>query len=193
MQLPSTATEARSFLGLVNTVACFVPNLTAMTEPTWRITHKNHPWLWGLEQSQAFNKLCDLISSDTVLAHFDPSLLTQVRHEACKIGISGALTQKHPDGSIQPVAYASRSLSPVEQCYSQIEREALSRVWACERFHFYIHGSQFDLHQESSIAVTSSKQQFMHCLSTWHTKCCWLFVMQTCHNQHTQRSCWGIC
>ena len=145
MQPPSTATEARSFLGLVNTVARFVPNLAAMTEPIRRITHKNHPWLWGPEQSEAFNKLRDLISSNTVLAHFDPSLPTQVRHDACKIGISGALTQKHPDGSIRPVAYASRSLSPVEQRYSQTEREALSGVWACERFHFYIHGSQFDL------------------------------------------------
>lgn len=33
MQPPSSATEARSFLGLVNTVARFVPNLAAMTEP----------------------------------------------------------------------------------------------------------------------------------------------------------------
>ena len=81
-------TEARIFLGLVNTVARFIPNLTAMTEPTRRITHKNHPWLWGPEQSQAFNKLCDLISSDIVLAHFDPSLPTLVRHDACKIGIT---------------------------------------------------------------------------------------------------------
>jgi len=36
--------------------------------------------------------LCNLISSDTVLAHFDPSLPTQVRHDAYKIGLSGALT-----------------------------------------------------------------------------------------------------
>ena len=120
MQPPST--EARSFLGLVNTVARFVPNLAAMTEPIRRITHKNHPWLWGPEQPEAFNKLCDLISSDTVLAHFDPSLPTQIRYDACKIGISSALTQKHPDGSIRPVAYASRSLSPVEQRYSQTEK-----------------------------------------------------------------------
>ena len=145
MQPPSTATEARSFLGLVNTVARFVPNVAAMTEPIRRLTHKNAPWSWGPEQSEAFEKLCNLISSDTVLAYFDPFLPTQVRHNACKIGISGTLTQKHPDGSIRPVAFASRSLSPVEQRYSQTEREALSGVWACERFHFYIHGSQFDL------------------------------------------------
>ena len=96
-------------------------------------------------QSDAFENLCNLISSDTVLAHLDPSLPTQVHHDACKIGISGALTQKHADGSIRPVAYVSLSLSLAEQRYSQTEREALSAVWACERFHFYIHGCQFDL------------------------------------------------
>ena len=72
-------------------------------------------------------------------------ILTRVRHDASRIGISGTLTQKHPDGSIRPVAYATRSLSHIEQRYSQTEREALSGVWACEKFHFYIHVSQFDL------------------------------------------------
>ena len=88
MQPLNSATEARSFLGLVNTVARFVPNLAAMTEPIRLLTHKNSLWSWGLEQSEAFEKLRNLISSDTVLAHFDPSLPTQVRHDACKITIS---------------------------------------------------------------------------------------------------------
>ena len=142
MQPPTNATEARGFLGLINTVPLFVPNLASMTEPIRRLTHKNSPWLWGPAQSETLENLCNLISSGTVLDHFDPSLPTQVCHDACKIGISGALTQKHLDGTIRPVAYAIRSLSPVEQRYSQTERDALSAVWACERFHFYIHGCQ---------------------------------------------------
>ena len=40
MQPPNSATEARSFLGLVNTVARFVPNLAAMTQPIRLLTHK---------------------------------------------------------------------------------------------------------------------------------------------------------
>ena len=76
MQPPVNTTEARSFLGLVNTVARFVPNLAALTEPIRRLTHKNAVWSWGQEQSIAFKNLCTLISSDTVLAHFDPYLPT---------------------------------------------------------------------------------------------------------------------
>ena len=41
------------------------------------------------------------------------------------------------------VQFASRSLSAVEQRYSQTEREALAITWACEHFHIYIFGSPF--------------------------------------------------
>ena len=40
------------------------------------------------------------------------------------------------------VAYASRSLTSVEQRYSQTEREALV-VWSCEHFNVYISGVLF--------------------------------------------------
>lgn len=43
------------------------------------------------------------------------------------------------------IAYASRSLSAVERRYSQTEREALVLVWACEKFHSYVYGVEFDL------------------------------------------------
>ena len=108
MQPPSTATESRSFLELVNTIAHFLPNLAAMTETIRRITHKDCSWSWGLDQSEALKASC-----------MTSYLVTRVW-----IGISGTLIQKHPDDSIRPVAYASRSLSHTEQRYSQTKREA---------------------------------------------------------------------
>ena len=158
MQPPSTATEARIFQGLVNPAP--VSFQTPMTEPIRRITQKDFPWSWGPEQSEAFNKL-----RDTVLAHLTLPSPPKYAMMPCKIGISGALTQKHPDGSIRPVAYASRSLSPVEQRYSQTEREALSGVWVSEKFHCYIHVSQFDLlgdHKPLEVLLTGRWNPLLH-------------------------------
>ena len=38
----------------------------------------------------------------------------------------------------QPVAFASRTLSQVEQCYAQIEKECLEIIFACTKFSQYI-------------------------------------------------------
>ena len=43
----------------------------------------------------------------------------------------------------QPVFNASRSLTEVEQRYSQLEREALAIRWGCERCYTYLIGSRF--------------------------------------------------
>ena len=43
----------------------------------------------------------------------------------------------------KPIAFASKSLSEVEQRYANIEREMLAVVFWCERFHTYLYGRPF--------------------------------------------------
>lgn len=33
----------------------------------------------------------------------------------------------------------------MEKCYSQTEKEALGIVWACERLHMYLYGTDFEI------------------------------------------------
>lgn len=64
--------------------------------------------------------------------------------DASPVGLGAVLTQhSHGDPHPRPVLYASRSLTPTEERYSQTEREALAIVWACEHFHLYIYGAPF--------------------------------------------------
>ena len=54
------------------------------------------------------------------------------------------LLQQQPDMSYRPITYGSRSLTPTEMKYAQIEREALAIVFGCEHFHAYLYGRSFD-------------------------------------------------
>ena len=44
--------------------------------------------------------------------------------------VLGAVLLQKAQLLLKPVAYASRSMSATEKCYSQIEKEALAVTWA---------------------------------------------------------------
>ena len=141
---PESVTDCRSFLGLVNFVGRFLPNLATMSEPLRRVTHKDQVFKWGREQQKAFELIKNEMSQAQTLAHFDPKLGTRVVADASPFGLGAILIQVHGT-SERVVSYGHRSLSAIERKYSQTEREALALVWACEQFMMYILGTEFEL------------------------------------------------
>ena len=141
---PKTAAEVRSFLGLVNFSARFIENLATKSEPLRKLTKKSEKFVWGDDQQKAFDQLKTDLSKAETLAYFDPKAETRIIVDASPVGLGAVLTQMQ-NGQKRVVHYASRSLSDVERRYSQTEKEALACVWACERFHLYVYGTEFVL------------------------------------------------
>ena len=137
---PSNVSEVRSFLGLINFVSRFVPNLATEAEPLQRLTRSGSKWTWGPEQQKSFQALKNSISSASCLAFFDKNRKTELRVDASPVGLGAILCQIQDDGTSRPVAYASRSLSNVERRYSQIDREALGVKFGCLKFDHYLSG-----------------------------------------------------
>ncbi|RUA05255.1 MAG: hypothetical protein DSY43_04955 [Gammaproteobacteria bacterium] len=142
---PQNAGEVRSFLGLVNFSARFVPNLATTAEPLRRLTKKGATFQWNSEHQRAFDTLKNDLANSETLAYFDRNAEeTKLTTDASPVGLGAVLTQVQ-NGTERVVAYASRSLTGVEQRYSQTEKEALGIVWGCERFHMYLYGVEFTL------------------------------------------------
>ena len=72
-----------------------------------------------------------------VLQYYDPSKSVRVQIDASQSGL-GALVMQNG----QLIAYASKSLT-TQQAYAQIEKETLTLVFGCEKFHHYLYGRNF--------------------------------------------------
>ena len=120
----------KSFLGLINFLARFIPNLATEAEHLRCLTRSGSKWIWGPDQQKSFHTLKNSISSASYLVFFDKDRKTELRLDASPVGLGAILCQIQEDGTSRPVAYASRSLSDVERRYSQIEREALAIKWS---------------------------------------------------------------
>jgi hypothetical protein len=142
---PQNSSEVKSFLGLVNFSGRFIPNMATMAEPLRKLTRKNEPFIWGREQVESFENLKKRLSKASSLGYFDRHKKTQVICDAGPVGIGCVLVQENSKGESRVIMYASRALTRIERKYSQTEKEALSIVWACERLHMYLVGTEFEL------------------------------------------------
>ena len=133
MNAPIDVKELRRFLGMVNQLANFTPQLSDATKPLRELLSSKNQWLWSDVQQQAFEAVRNMVSSDRVLALFDPHRPTRVSADASSYGLGAVLTQQQPSGEWKPISYVSRALTTTEQRYAQIEKEALAVTWACER------------------------------------------------------------
>lgn len=79
------------------------------------------------------------------LAHFQPDKQLTVAADASEYGIGAVLSHKNEDGTETPIAYASKTLTKAQKVYPQVEKEALSLVYAVNKFHQYLYGRKFHL------------------------------------------------
>ena len=146
MKTPSSVTELRRFLGTVNHLSKFSPNLATLTQPLRQLLGKNNQWEWGPNQDAAFTAVKQELTAPTVLTLYDPNANTKISADASSYGLGAVLLQRKGDSnSWKPVVYSSRTLTEAECHYAQIEREALATTWAYEKFAEYILGMKITI------------------------------------------------
>ena len=148
LQPPTSATEVRSFLGMTNYLSRFIPHYSARTAPLRTLTEKDVAWNWGHLEQQAFEDLKQALTSDKVLAYFDPKRKTAIVTDAGPKGISAILLQNVNNMDKKVIAYSSRALTDAETRYSQLEKEALAILHGCEKFRVYLIGSIFEVYTD---------------------------------------------
>ena len=142
---PANIKELRSFLGMLNYCSKFIDDYSTITAPLRELTKKNSRFIWTDSHQSAYDLLKEKLTTAPLMSYFDITRETELCVDASPFGLSAILIQKDEHSNNHVIAYASRSLSQVEQKYCQTEREALAIVWGVEHFHQYLYGSLFTI------------------------------------------------
>ncbi|XP_048577104.1 uncharacterized protein K02A2.6-like [Nematostella vectensis] len=137
MPSPTDKLGVQRLLGLAQYLAKFLPQLSDITKPLRDLTQSDVQFIWDDVQQSAFEKLKDAVTVTPVLRYYNLDEEITLQCDASQSGLGAALLQNG-----QPVAYASRALTPAETRYAQIEKELLAIVFACDRFHTYVYGRE---------------------------------------------------
>ena len=155
IDLPKDKKELHTFLGMVNYLAPFMPNLASHTAPLRELLKDDVDDQWFPSHTRAFEILKCQLSTETTLAYYDRSKPVVIQVDASSKGLGAVLLQEN-----KPIAFASKALTPPESRYANIERELLAVVYGCEKFHTYLYGRQFVIESDHRPLEQIHKKNF---------------------------------
>ena len=92
-------------------------------------------WTWSTKQKKPFQEAKKQIASVKVLTHYDPTLPIKLAADASACEVGAVISQRMPDGTERPIAFASRTLVASKKNYIQLENKALYLVYGVKKFH----------------------------------------------------------
>ena len=72
LQPPTTVKGFRSFVGMVNFLSMFCPELQKLLKPIYNLTMKGRTFAWGKEQQDAFEEIKHRLIKPPVLQYLTP-------------------------------------------------------------------------------------------------------------------------
>ena len=139
--VPTNPSEVRSFLGLANQLAFFVPDIARLSSSIRALLKKGVAYQWLPAQQIDFDAIKAILTSDLCVRPFDINLPTEVLTDASRLhGIGFAILQREHNGQPRLISCGSRGLTSAEKNYATVELELLAIWWACSKSLFYLQG-----------------------------------------------------
>ena len=136
---PKDVNQLRSYLGILNYYAHFIPNLSSKLNPLYKLLQKNIQFEWNDECNKIFEESKNYLMGNKVLELYDLTKPVIIYADASPYGY-GAILAHVIEGVEKPVLFASCTLNDHERGYSQIHREAGAIMFAFHKFHKYVYG-----------------------------------------------------
>ena len=142
--------EVQSFVGFVNLYQRFIKDFSHHACALFNVTKKDVRWKWEESEQVAFNKLKELITSAPVLIFLDNSRPYCIEADSSDVATGVVLSQQtllENGRKWHPIAFFSKSLSPIKQNYKIHDKEMLAIIHVLEEWRHYLEGTpcQFEV------------------------------------------------
>ena len=140
---PTMIKGCQSFVGMVNFVSLFCPELQKLLKPIYDLTRKGRQFIWGTEQQQAFDEIKHRLQRPPVLylpnrhGHF------QMYSDTSKFATGSALYQIQ-NGQPRLIAYTSKKMPKAAKNYSITELEMCGLAMNIATFSHLLKKVDFD-------------------------------------------------
>lgn len=166
--MPKNTKDIQRCIGLFSYFRRFVPNFSRMARPLTEQLKKDAKFNWTTECTAAFEYLRDQLATAPILAIYDPKKEIELHCDASSHGFGSVLMQRQEDKKFHPVAYYSKTTSPVEAKLISFELETLAIVYALKRFHTFLDRLPFTIVTDcEALAQTLKKRDLNPRIAKW--------------------------
>ena len=144
MQRPTTKTEVRHFLGMINYYRDLWPRRSELSAPLVNLTRGAKKGSvvqeWNDDCENSFKELKRLVAQETLLAYPNFNKKFTIHTDASDFQLGAVITQ---DG--KPLAFYSRKLTSAQMNYTTTEKELLSIVETLKEFRNILLGYEIEI------------------------------------------------
>jgi len=140
---PTNKKEVQSFLGFTNFYRRFIQDFSRHARPLFDLTKNDAKWHWGTDKQSAFDDLKRSVTTAPVLISPDPTKPFHIEADSSDFATGAVLSQVTPtDEKWHPVAFFSKSLSPVERNYEIHDKEMLAIIRSLQEWRHFVEGAE---------------------------------------------------
>ena len=140
---PYDRKSMQRFLGLVNYLHRFIPNMHDDLKPLSAMTHKHVKFRWTNELEKHYENIKRKVEKAEWLRHPDWNKEFFVVCDASCAGIGGMLAQMDKNGRLQPVEFCSKTFNTTQQNWHVSEQEIYAVIYLVEKWRYMLMGKKF--------------------------------------------------
>jgi len=140
---PENRTDVQAFIGFVNFYRRFIRDFSTIARPLFNLTRSDKAWNWDTKEQDAFERLKAAVTTAPVLVSSQDSEPFCIKADSSDFASGAVRSQQLPgEEKWHPVAFYSKSLSPVERNYKIHNKEMLAIIRALKKWRHFLEGAQ---------------------------------------------------